>query len=213
MLGLVVFWVKNPNAVCLKRDGGRTDAAYFSRPCSARQLELHHRGNSWGEVCQRVTDDALGDRLDRFGFSRLSSSAFQTSHSHQCGVNLGRYVFVLHRPAKHPLDATDQLVDVRSAVVRLDHRVPNLLQPLGAKFACRAFPVEIDNRPQRTPNGIHFIRRLAVFAVVLLGVLHKENAQVIDGERVPADVAVLGKPLGDQVVVRARLSGVPYSPR
>ena len=35
----------------------------------------------------------------------------------------------------------------------------------------------------------------------MLGVLHVENAQVIDGERVPADVAVLGEPLCNHIIV------------
>ena len=97
--------------------------------------------------------------------------------------------------------ATTRQTKFDTAVVRLDHRVPNKLQSLGAKFACRSFPVEIDDGSQSTPNGIHFVGRFTVLSVVLLGVLHVENAQVIDGERVPADVAILGEPLCNHIIV------------
>lgn len=62
-------------------------------------------------------------------------------------------------------------------------------------------------------HGNHFVGRFTVLSVVLLGVLDVQDAQVIDCERVPADAAVLGEPLDNQVVVPLAAFAVPHSPR
>jgi hypothetical protein len=116
-------------------------------------------------------------------------------------VDIDADVFVLNRPAEHSLDASDLAIDRCTNTTGINHHLTNALQLSWREVPGATVGEQPDYRTQGDANVIHFAGGLAVLDVVAFGVLHEAQRQMRHGHRVPAHVAVLGKPFGDEIVV------------
>ena len=143
VLGLVRLGPVDPAGRVGAVDVAGPDRGDLARPRRRQELELDHRRDLGREVGQRRQDDVFGNGADRRPLLGRTAAPLQGSRRRPAWPGTSPGVeFLAGRPAEHPPDAVDVLVDQLAAAARLDHGLADGLQGQGAEVAGEAVAVE-----------------------------------------------------------------------
>jgi hypothetical protein len=149
-------------------------------------------------------DGGLIDRQDGIVFPDVGLTSGDACYGRQGFIDCHGHHFVLDSPTKAPPDSADELVDVWSRSVRVDHRLTNGLESQRPEPRRKRVAVADLEIPQGDLDTGQFIGRTSVLDVVPIGKLAVGSNQFDDGCIVIAvggELPTVLNPLADQPIV------------
>ena len=161
VLGLVGFGSELPDCTVAIDVLGRHQAN-FAGSTTAEQLDPHHIGHDTRQEWQRLVDDVFFDGLNRLRLSRFAAALAEPADRLQTMENRRLDHFVLDRPSKRSLDASDLLVDLGTTPTNADHFFADGRQTDGGEFGGGGGTVKFLHDSQRIADMPQLARGFAI---------------------------------------------------